>query len=117
MILVFLLMVPLAFANNFGFTQGPQRFELKISHTDLTYSSEILKKSVKVRACNRTIVQSLNSDLLELVRKNVGPGKVFFMVDQKQLTFPETSPIVNALINMDLRLITFFRQERLNCGD
>lgn len=114
--LFFLFIVNFALANSFELKNTSSRFKLQITKTFLFYGSEQIQKKVELKACNSSLAQNLNEQLLSFLPKENTEKGIPFFVDAKELLVKANSAKAKKILSMDQRMMEFFLEERRVCA-
>lgn len=113
-LLLCLISLP-AFSNSFELLDTGSRFTLKISKDSLTYSSEALKKTIPITACNLKLAKELNGELIRKLPRTIASEGVPFKVDNKLIPLSKKDALLHSVLAMDSRILRFTVEEREAC--
>lgn len=104
-----------AHANSFVYEDRPYDFRLKISRSEISFSSESFKYSLIINDCNLPLARALNSEIISKSHSEKN-GKLRLLVDEKVVRVGSKSPLRNYLRNMHVRIMQFGVEEKKKCG-
>lgn len=111
---LFLISLP-AFSNSFELMDTGSRFTLKITKSELIYSSEALKKTIPLSACSFKLAKELNGELIKKLPRTIASEGVIFKVDDKVIPLSKKDELLHSVLAMDSRILRFTMEEREAC--
>jgi len=104
-----------ALSNSFVYEDRPYDFRLKISRSEISFSSESFKYSLIIDDCNLPLARGLNSEIISKSHSEKN-GKLRLLVDDKVVRVGLKSQLRNYLRNMHVRMMQFGVEEKKKCG-
>lgn len=103
-----------ALSNSFVYEDRPYDFRLKISRTDISFSSEAFKYALNIDECNLPLAQQLNAEIISKSQSEKN-GKLRLLVDNKVVRVGLKSKLRDYLRSMHVRIMQFGLEEKKKC--
>lgn len=111
---VILISLPV-YSNTFVLPDTGARFTLKITKTELVYSSEAMTKTIPLKPCNLDLAKRLNGELLNKLPETASANGLKFLVDDKETKLGASSELASLVTMMDPRILRFALEEKEAC--